>query len=757
MQRDGSRAMTPKPIHDTEALLEQASWIRALARRLVGSEAEDLVQETWVTALERPPEGDRPLRPWLGRLVKNLAANRQRSRRHRGDREARVAAEAPEHSQQPGPQELVARSEQQREVVNAVLALEEPYRSVLLLRYYEGLEPREIQRQLDIKGSTLRTQLARGIEQVRQRLDECNGGHRDVWVAAFLPLAGVPASVTPLPTSSTPVRLESFSISNLINSLLAVPNFLKLALLALPLLAGLRELSSTWTPQELPAAIAPAELLAQSTSEPIPAPANPSEASSAARRPIDSVVLADASAEFSLRILDRRTGEPAWGFHFMPAEFADEVERVMGDEITAPTYETNAAGIAQLPSRIPELICLHGFESGEALQQAFNPGRGPSLPPSTPIVWDGNEGVAQVDLGPTILLNIDLPKGVETDELFAVLNERPHLSTYGSQPSNLHRLGGRTFVRFTYSFEGRDPWLHLFTLDGLHGASVPAAGYMEGDRKLALQVTGRAVLTCPIAAADDSPLTPTRVFLFPGERTQADVTQPFVDSVEPLEYGQTYAQEPRDAVFHAVQPGLYTLSLHARGFTPQWRTIELKAGRTSLPIVLERADSTTAVLEGRITSQSGQFNTPLHVRARDLNDWLPANDLIADVEWKIQDGQAVGTFRIEGAASAPHHVTVFEGDRGHFLPLTRLLPPAPIEAVPGDLLEIELEDLKQETIALRAKDAKSGEPLNSFYAQAQAGNGSVVAWGKASGGQALVRGPSSPSWTRLTVWTTDHQ
>ena len=63
-----------------EELLEHEGWVQGLARSLVHdpAAAEDLVQETWLAALRRPPMNDRPLRPWLGRVVRNFASERRR-------------------------------------------------------------------------------------------------------------------------------------------------------------------------------------------------------------------------------------------------------------------------------------------------------------------------------------------------------------------------------------------------------------------------------------------------------------------------------------------------------------------------------------------------------------------------------------------------------------------------------------------------------------------------------------------------------
>ena len=66
--------MDAKPIRwRAEELLAQADWLGALARRLVTdpSGADDVVQETWVSALRNPPERERALRPWLAKVARN--------------------------------------------------------------------------------------------------------------------------------------------------------------------------------------------------------------------------------------------------------------------------------------------------------------------------------------------------------------------------------------------------------------------------------------------------------------------------------------------------------------------------------------------------------------------------------------------------------------------------------------------------------------------------------------------------------------
>lgn len=48
--------MSPEPSDAAlRRLLDDARWLQALARELAGGAAEDLLQDAWLVALERPP------------------------------------------------------------------------------------------------------------------------------------------------------------------------------------------------------------------------------------------------------------------------------------------------------------------------------------------------------------------------------------------------------------------------------------------------------------------------------------------------------------------------------------------------------------------------------------------------------------------------------------------------------------------------------------------------------------------------------
>jgi len=173
-----------------EQLLEHADWLRMLARALVrdGGDADDLAQETYEAALANPPAADRPVRPWLAGVMRNLARFGARGARRRKLRE-RASHRLAERVATP--EELVARVEAQKLVADLVVGLEEPFRSTVLLRYYEGFSAAEIARKLDIPASTVRWRLMRGLDELRIKLDDSFGGGRERWLAALAPLGTV--------------------------------------------------------------------------------------------------------------------------------------------------------------------------------------------------------------------------------------------------------------------------------------------------------------------------------------------------------------------------------------------------------------------------------------------------------------------------------------------------------------------------------------------------------------------------------------
>jgi DNA-directed RNA polymerase specialized sigma24 family protein len=71
---------------------------------------------------------------------------------------------------------MLARLELPRMVSELVRALDEPYRTTILLRFLEGRTPTETARAHGIPAGTVRWRLNEGLGRLRARLDEAHGG-----------------------------------------------------------------------------------------------------------------------------------------------------------------------------------------------------------------------------------------------------------------------------------------------------------------------------------------------------------------------------------------------------------------------------------------------------------------------------------------------------------------------------------------------------------------------------------------------------
>lgn len=176
------------PTHSIHSLLAHTDWLRALARQLVAdaSRVEDVVQETWLAALQSPPRDPHAIRPWLARVARRLAGKQGIRERARSAREQRVAR--PELALSTA--EVVERAQTQQMLVDLVLGLEEPYRSTLLLHYFEDLNFEEIAVREGAPASTIRNRSRRGLEKLRAELDRRHGGDGKTWISALLGIAG---------------------------------------------------------------------------------------------------------------------------------------------------------------------------------------------------------------------------------------------------------------------------------------------------------------------------------------------------------------------------------------------------------------------------------------------------------------------------------------------------------------------------------------------------------------------------------------
>lgn len=189
-----------------ETTLADVTWLTALARSLVQSEpdADDLVQETWLAAQRSPPDMPNH-RAWLARVLRRFHLRHLRTDRRRTRREqvAHQAASSPS----PSTAELVERAELRRKLSECLIALDEPYRTTLMLVAFEGQTPAQIAVRDGISAAHVRRRLRKARELYRHKLERDYGGDWGKWSAALLPFARLPLpSESPVePLSQAPL------------------------------------------------------------------------------------------------------------------------------------------------------------------------------------------------------------------------------------------------------------------------------------------------------------------------------------------------------------------------------------------------------------------------------------------------------------------------------------------------------------------------------------------------------------------------
>jgi RNA polymerase sigma-70 factor, ECF subfamily len=131
--------------------------------------ADDIVQETFIRAWRHLPRlraGDRPVRPWLYRVARNLLTDADRAARARPV--SAPGQQGGEIGTGPGLDEVL-----DRQVVSAALAhLSPAHRSVLVETFYRGGTMAAVARELGIPHGTARSRLHYALDALRRHLDQ---------------------------------------------------------------------------------------------------------------------------------------------------------------------------------------------------------------------------------------------------------------------------------------------------------------------------------------------------------------------------------------------------------------------------------------------------------------------------------------------------------------------------------------------------------------------------------------------------------
>ena len=148
--------------------------------------AEDLVQATFVTAIERSRDFDpsRVIEPWLAGILTNHARmlRREASRKPDLGRLHERLAETP--------LDVALERELSGEIAAALDQLPEPYRRALILRVRHGLSSADIAHVLDESPGAMRVRIHRGIELLKKLIP---GGLALSLIAFLEPARGMSA------------------------------------------------------------------------------------------------------------------------------------------------------------------------------------------------------------------------------------------------------------------------------------------------------------------------------------------------------------------------------------------------------------------------------------------------------------------------------------------------------------------------------------------------------------------------------------
>jgi hypothetical protein len=103
------------------------------------------------------------------------------------------------------------------------MALEPLNREIIVLRYFDGVPPREIGPRLGLSGGAVRARLHRSLERLRQHLDADHGGDRKAWTAAVPTLLGQPVAEISASLGAAVLKTPVAPIMKTKTSVIALP------------------------------------------------------------------------------------------------------------------------------------------------------------------------------------------------------------------------------------------------------------------------------------------------------------------------------------------------------------------------------------------------------------------------------------------------------------------------------------------------------------------------------------------------------
>ncbi len=144
--------------------------------RLVGSreEAEDITQDALLQAYRTwnqvDPEASGGYVKWCYRIARNLSIDTLRKKKPRAIDDEELDRAADTRSLKP--EDIYEHRVQSSTLRECILALEDKYRDVLILRYQEELSYEQIAEILEVPVSTIETRIFRAKKMMREKLEK---------------------------------------------------------------------------------------------------------------------------------------------------------------------------------------------------------------------------------------------------------------------------------------------------------------------------------------------------------------------------------------------------------------------------------------------------------------------------------------------------------------------------------------------------------------------------------------------------------
>jgi RNA polymerase sigma-70 factor (ECF subfamily) len=713
------------------SLESELGWMRALALKLVAdaSEADDLVQEALLTALRARPElrGAGSARRWLGRVLALRAQQAWRTQRRRREREERAAhADTAQDAS-----EIAALFEAQRALHEAVYALAEPYRSVVMLRYFEGLTPAQIAARRGVPAATVRSQLLRAHEQLRAALDRRHGGDARAWSVAFLPLALDRSALSQAAWLGSPLVLLA----------LMLKPWIALALAVVCSIGIWRWTSNT-------SDIAPTATAAAADAPTVPEVEVEQRSNAAARvegerNDVAHAPIASESPRPALlrgRVVDAGTRQPLSDLELRV------VQRSMGlEEFVSTDAEGREVRGLRTAGDAEEFVrtdadgrfeCSTPFAAGTLrIGGADRVGR------DSHFLYSGQSGGAALDVEQSLSWNGRDELEVEFQaELFVPLvwsapvslTARDLLAQLHLQDPDQGELCIQTPIRGDPSYARFPPMLGAAPLSGSKLLRVVSRDGLwrgealtpiprpapEGPLRIELLASGKVVVEL-----GPSPIPKDTVALL--RRLPKGPAQVRGENERERSEGRSE--------FGGLEGGEYELDVRAEGFERVARQVVVTPGRVNLETITLAPLGAPVAIRGEVRTRSGQANesTALSLMSTDLS---VAREIFP--EWVERDGRWCAPFEFAELPAGTYRLRVTAG------PIARAWSGAALEfSAPAEGVVLTCDDLAPtERLELQLFDAQTAEPITEGFVGVEAG----LAWGAAN------RQPA------MHVWVIEH-